>query len=182
MRTLDRNKRKFFYCLHRGKEKIFDENNNFTGEYSPEYAEPVEARGYVSASNGTTDTEQFGNNISYDKTLTLQGINWPIDESTVLIIDADDPPQYGQIFYGNGQDTDFTIENDVLSIYKVEVNAQETTDYTLVGNTIKFTTAPELKAVIHILYQAVIPVFDYLVVRKAVSLNHTVLAIKRVER
>lgn len=123
MRTLDRNKRKFYYCLHKDKEKIYDENHNFTGEYSPEYADPVEAKGYISASNGTTDTEQFGNNISYDKTLTLQGIDWPIDESSVLIIDSDYDPEK-------------TYE---------------------------------------------IPPFDYLVVRKAVSLNHTVLAIKRVE-
>ena len=181
MRTLDRNKRKFYYCLHQDKEKLYDENNNFTGEYSPEYAAPVEAYGNISASSGMTEAEPFGNDISYDKTIALQGTDWSIDESTVLIVDKNAPPQYGQIFYGDGQTTDFTIENDVLSIYKVEVNTQETTDYTLDGNTIKFTTAPEMKAVIHILYQAVIPQYDYIVVRKAVSLNHTVLAIKRVE-
>lgn len=181
MRTLDRNKTKFYYCLHHEKTKIYDDNHNFTGEYSPEYAEPIMIRGNISPASGTTEIAQFGNDISYDKTIALQGTDWEIDESTVLIVDEDAPPQYGQIFFGNGQDTDFKIENDVLRIYEVWVGGQLTDDYTLVGNTIKFTTAPELKAVIHILYQAVIPRYDYIVVRKAVSLNHTVLAIKRVE-
>lgn len=122
MRTLDRNKRKFYYCLHQTKEKIYDDDHNFTGEYSPEYAEPVEAFGNISASSGTTDTEQFGNDISYDKTIALQGTNWPIDESTVLLIDTLPDPE------------------------------------------------------------SEIPNYDYLIVRKAVSLNHTVLAIKRVEK
>lgn len=122
MRTLDRNKRRFYYCLHQNREKIYDENHNFTGEYSPEYAEPVEAFGNISASSGTTDTEQFGNDISYDKTIALQGTDWPIDESTVLLIDTLPDP-----------------ESDI-------------------------------------------PNYDYLIVRKAVSLNHTVLAIKRVEK
>ena len=122
MRTLDRNKRKFYYCLHLNKEKIYDDDHNFTGEYSPEYAEPVEAFGNISASSGTTDTEQFGNDISYDKTIALQGTNWPIDESTVLLIDTLPDPE------------------------------------------------------------SEIPNYDYLIVRKAVSLNHTVLAIKRAEK
>lgn len=122
MRTLDRNKRKFYYCLHQTREKIYDDDHNFTGEYSPEYAEPVEAFGNISASSGTTDTEQFGNDISYDKTIALQGTNWPIDESTVLLIDTLPDPE------------------------------------------------------------SEIPNYDYLIVRKAVSLNHTVLAIKRVEK
>ena len=121
MRTLDYNKRKFYYCLHQTKEKIYDENHNFTGEYSPEYADPVEAMGNISASSGSVDTQQFGNDISYDKTIALQGTNWPIDESTVLFIDKEPDPE-----------ADF-------------------------------------------------PDYDYIVIRVAVSLNHTVLAIKRVE-
>ena len=122
MRTLDRNKRKFYYCLHQAKEKIYDEDHNFTGDYTPEYAEPVMVKGNISAASGMTDTEQFGNDISYDKTIALQGTDWPIDESTVLIIDAE--PEY--------------VEG--------------------------------------------IPNYDYIIMRKAVSLNHTVLAIKRVEK
>lgn len=121
MRTLDRNKRKFYYCLYSAKTKMYDAKGNFTGDYKPGYSQAVEARGHISAATGSADIEQFGTEISYDKTIVLQGINWPIDEHTVLFIDSDPS------------------------------------------------------------YTGGVPNYDYRVTKVAVSLNHTTLAIKRVE-
>jgi len=124
MRTLDYNKRKFYYCLHVGREKIYDEDHNFTGDYTPEYLPAQVARGNISAATGTTDVEQFGIGIEYDKTIVLQGLDWDITEDTVLFVDVE--PTY--------EDVEQTI-----------------------------------------------PLYNYIVTRVAKSLNHTTLAIKRVQ-
>lgn len=180
MRTLDRNKRKFHYCLHTAKEKIYDSDHNFTGEYTPGYAEAVVAYGNISAASGSTDTEQFGTDISYDKTVCLQGINWPIDENTVLILDND--VLNVDEFIGNGTEHTFTLSKDPLRTIEVTIEGIATDAYTVVGDEISFTDAPAKDAEIKVQYEPSIPNYDYIVVRVAISLNHTVLAIKRVEK
>ena len=122
MRTLDYNKKTFYYCLFSEKEKIYDADGNFTGDYSSGYSEAVSAKGNISAASGSADIEQFGTGIEYDKVIVLQGTSWEIDEHTVLFIDVE--PSYD--------------EDDV-------------------------------------------PKFNYTVSRVAKSLNHTTLAIKRVQ-
>ena len=125
MRTLDYNKRTFYYCLRKKREKIYDSDGNFTGDYTPEYVEAQAARGNISAATGSTDTEQFGIGIEYDKTIVLEGLDWDIKEDTVLFVDVE--PTY--------DDKDHTL-----------------------------------------------PKYNYIVTRVAKSLNHTTLAIKRVEQ
>lgn len=125
MRTLDYNKRTFYYCLRKEREKIYDSDGNFTGDYAPEYVEAQAARGNISAATGSTDTEQFGIGIEYDKTIVLEGLDWDIKEDTVLFVDVE--PTY--------DDEDHTL-----------------------------------------------PRYNYIVTRVAKSLNHTTLAIKRVEQ
>lgn len=127
MRTLDYNKRTFYYCLYSQKAKIYDENGNFTGDYTSGYSEIVEAKGNISAASGSAETEKFGTDITYDKVIVLQGTNWSIDENTVLFVDVE--PEY--------EDEEKT---------KPKYN------------------------------------YDYIVSRVAKSLNHTTLAIKRVEQ
>lgn len=180
MRTLDRNKRQFYYCLHTAKEKIYDEDHNFTGDYTPSYAEAVMAYGNISAASGMTDTEQFGTDIAYDKTIVLQGINWPIDENTVLILEND--VSSTDEFVGNGTNQTFALTGEARRIIKATIDGAETEDYTVVDDEISFTTAPADGAKIEVQYDPRIPNYDYIVVRVAISLNHTVLAIKRVER
>jgi hypothetical protein len=88
MRCLDRNKRKFYYCLYSGETRAIDEDGNYTGEPISEYEDPVMVKGNVSAARGTAEIEQFGTNLSYDKTITLEGTDYPIDERTVLFVDS----------------------------------------------------------------------------------------------
>lgn len=127
MRTLDYNKRTFYYCLYSSKAKINDADGNFTGDYTSGYSEIVKAKGNISAASGSADIEKFGTGIEYDKIIVLQGTNWNIDENTVLFVDVE--PKYED----------------------------------------KEKTKP--------LYN-----YDYIVSRVAKSLNHTTLAIKRVEQ
>ena len=88
MRCLDRNKREFYYCLYNGETRAIDEDGNYTGETISAYEDPVMVKGNVSAARGTAEIEQFGTNLSYDKTITLEGIDYPIDERTVLFVDS----------------------------------------------------------------------------------------------
>lgn len=125
MRTLDYNKRTFYYCLFNEKTKIVDASGNFTGEYTSGYSEAVAVKGNISAASGSADMEQFGTDIAYDKAVVLEGTDWEIDEHTVLFVDVE--PSY-------------------------EDEQHKT------------------------------PKYNYIVTKVAKSLNHTTLAIKRVEQ
>ena len=124
MRTLDYNKQKFYYCLYSEKVKIIDSDGYFTGDYTKGYSEAEPAKGNISAAAGTSELEQFGTGIDYDKVVVLQGTNWAIDENTVLFVD---------------------VEPSYADVAKTQPN------------------------------------YNYTVMRIAKSLNHTTLAIKRVE-
>ena len=89
MRTLERNKASFYYAFYLGKEENIDENGNATGTYTILYSEPVKCKGNVSASSGSVQVEQFGNDLQYDKVIVLDNVNVPIDENSVLWVDKE---------------------------------------------------------------------------------------------
>ena len=68
---------------------LTDADGNFTGERGVGYAEAVQAEGNISSANGAAQTEQFGTDINYDRTILLPGTDWEIDEKTVLFIDEE---------------------------------------------------------------------------------------------
>lgn len=87
MRTLLRNKSKFYYASYIDKTEIKDEYGNRTGEYTILYGDPIEAQGNISAAQGEAQTRQFGVSVSYDKVIVLDDINVPIDEHSILWVD-----------------------------------------------------------------------------------------------
>lgn len=87
MRTLKRNQSVFHYALYEGKTENKDENGYSTGTYTVTYSEPIECRGNISASSGSVQIEQFGNDLQYDKVIVLDNVNVPIDENSVLWVD-----------------------------------------------------------------------------------------------
>ena len=103
MRTLERNKSTFHYCLYLRKEDVVDSGGYELGEKRVVYGEPVEMKANVSAATGQSQVEQFGNFISYDKVIVTDDMTCPIDENSVLFIDkepefdADDNPIYDYI-------------------------------------------------------------------------------------
>lgn len=89
MRTLERNKRKFHYCLFSGKEPLYDDDGRATGEYHIVYGDPVEVWANISPATGVSQTELFGQLDNYDKVIAIGNPDTPIDESTVLFIDKE---------------------------------------------------------------------------------------------
>ena len=88
MRCLARNKRKFFYSLHKGQTEIIDEYGNATGQYEVSYTDPVRMFGNISAAQGEMQSRQFGESESYDKVIVLDDVNTPIDEYAILWVDT----------------------------------------------------------------------------------------------
>ena len=89
MRTLERNKTSFYYALYLGKEENVDADGNATGTYTILYSNPVECRGNISASSGSVQVEQFGNDLQYDRVIVLDDVNVLIDENSVLWVDKE---------------------------------------------------------------------------------------------
>lgn len=88
MRCLNRNKRPIWYALYKGRKEITDDNGYATGQYELEYGNPVRVALNVSAARGETATRQFGEDESYDKVIVAENSDFPIDEYSVLWIDA----------------------------------------------------------------------------------------------
>lgn len=106
MRTLQRNKRTFYYCLYRHSSPIEDEYGNETGETLVVYQEPVEMKANVSQAAGQTNAEMFGTLENYDKVIVTSDMSCPIDENTVLFIEK--APE----FVGTG---DYAIAGEAIA-------------------------------------------------------------------
>ena len=88
MRTLIRNKRKFYYASYIGETEITDEYGNATGEYNLAYENPIQLLGNVSAAQGEMQSRQFGESESYDKVIVLDDKDAPINEYSILWVDT----------------------------------------------------------------------------------------------
>lgn len=94
MRTMERDKSKFWYLLYDHKEPVIDEDGNESGESRVVYKEAVEYRANVSAATGSVQVEQFGNLTGYDKVIVTSDMDFPVDENTVFFIDKE--PDYDE--------------------------------------------------------------------------------------
>lgn len=84
MRLMERNKSAFYYSL-------YSESSGSTDEYgnpAAAYGKPALARANISAAKGSTETEQFGTSVQYDRVIVTDDMNCPIDENTVLFVDV----------------------------------------------------------------------------------------------
>ena len=88
MRTLLRNKTKFYYASYIGETEILDEYGNRTGEYIISHSAPVECFGNISPAKGEKQIEQFGESERYDKVIVLDDRNATIDEHSILWVDT----------------------------------------------------------------------------------------------
>lgn len=83
------NKQRFFYALYTGREELKDEYGNKSGEYKLLYSNPVEYFANISAARGETQSNQFGENIVYDKSIILDKGAVDLDEYSILWIDSE---------------------------------------------------------------------------------------------
>lgn len=87
MRTLKRNKRKFYYAQYETKVPSINEDGHRTGEYEPLYSNPMETSANISAAKGELITRLFGESENYDKVIVLDNTTPTIDEYTRLWVD-----------------------------------------------------------------------------------------------
>ena len=91
MRILHRSAQTFWYRLYEGvAPKTIPNTTLETGENAITYGSPVAMRANISPASGASMTEQFGTMDNYDKVIVTDDMTCPIDENTVLYIDA--PP------------------------------------------------------------------------------------------
>ena len=118
MRTLVRNRTPFWYALYEGNTPDVDEDGYYTGENSPQYTEAVlYEQGNISAARGDAQTEQFGNLENYDKVIVTGDMECPIDENSVLWIDAEPPAPYDYVVTRVGK----SINGIAIAVRKVKV-------------------------------------------------------------
>lgn len=100
MRGLKRNQRKLWYQLYSEHIPVLENDLDgnivtdpvtgeplLTGEYKVGYADPVEFRANVSAARGEANTDPFGVDTQYDKTVCSCDMDLPIDELSQLYVD-----------------------------------------------------------------------------------------------
>lgn len=100
MRTLRRNQKTLWYQLYQNHIPVYETDLDgniltdpitgeplLTGETKVGYADPVEFPANVSAARGEANSDPFGIDLSYDKTMVSCDMNLPIDELSVLFVD-----------------------------------------------------------------------------------------------
>lgn len=113
VKALKRNKRKFWYCLFSTETDPVDADGNYTGEMAVGYGEPVECFANISPATGQSNQEMFGNLTDYDRVIVSDDTTIPIDENTVLFIDA--APTNGAKGY------DYTVRRVAMSLNSVAI-------------------------------------------------------------
>lgn len=89
MRGLAKNKQTFWYALYERSEPVLDTYGNEIGNH-PVYSHPVKATGNISPARGNTESDLFGINAVYAKTINPMPVDCPISETSVLWINR--PP------------------------------------------------------------------------------------------
>ncbi len=88
MQCMEINKQRFFYALFEGKEEILDEYGNLSGQYKLLYSNPIEFKANISAARGESLSNQFGENLNYDKTIVADKGSLLLDEYSILWVDS----------------------------------------------------------------------------------------------
>lgn len=86
MRCLKRNQKSFWYALYNGETEQKDSDGLYTGEIGPGYETPVQMKANISASKGTADTELFGKDLQYSRTIVTDDLSCPITEESAIWI------------------------------------------------------------------------------------------------
>lgn len=85
------NSKRLWYSLYQSKTKVYDENGDFTGDYTEGYSEPVMFRANLSATRGTqgftgtgASNEYFGSDVKYDLIISTSRMDLPINEYSLI--------------------------------------------------------------------------------------------------
>ena len=86
VRCLKRNQKSFWYALYLDEVEQTDSDGLYTGEIGPGYETPVQMKANISASKGTADTELFGKDLQYSRTIVTDDLACPITEESAIWI------------------------------------------------------------------------------------------------
>lgn len=117
MRTLKRNKRPVAFAFYEGVTELLDENNNYTGEYTVSYTDPVKTLMNVSGGRGQADIALFGLTQTFARTATTEDLITPFNTETVFWVEKDpdtEPFDYRVVAVSR------TINQVVLALAEVE--------------------------------------------------------------
>lgn len=117
MRTLKRNKRPVAFAFYKGVTELLDENNNYTGEYTVSYTDPVKTLMNVSGGRGQADIALFGLTQTFARTATTEDLITPFNTETVFWVEKDpdtEPFDYRVVAVSR------TINQVVLALAEVE--------------------------------------------------------------
>ena len=81
MKCLERNKRDFEYLPATGEETDLNEYGEHTGEFHPEFGEPVPMRGNISVPSGYATQQFYGMDIRYTHVLVMDDPDADIKEN-----------------------------------------------------------------------------------------------------
>lgn len=72
MRCLERNKTSFEYLPYTGEETDLNAYGEHTGEFHPDYGDPIPYRGNISTPSGRSNQTFYGEDIRYTHTLVME--------------------------------------------------------------------------------------------------------------
>jgi len=81
-----------YYALYEGKTLDTEEL-----ESTISYSEPVSFEGCLNAGNASADEQPFGTDVKYDRIITTRDIDIPIDEHSLIWVDADTTSEHDYI-------------------------------------------------------------------------------------
>ena len=84
MRLLRRNTTEFEYLPPTGNETDIDANGDHTGDFHPEYGDPITYRGNISAPSGQVQHQFYGLDIRYTHTLLMDDPTADIHERGLI--------------------------------------------------------------------------------------------------
>ena len=120
MQNLARNTTQVFFKLYEGQTEILDEYGNKTGSFQKNYGEIQSAQLSVSPNRTDASLDPFGTLLDYDRTMTTADTSCPIDENSILWIDANPDTEPYNYFVRKRAPWKNSIS---FAVKKVEVNA-----------------------------------------------------------
>ena len=122
MRDLLANTKPLWYALYLGKQPITDEHGDYTGESEIQYSEPVPFRANISPARGSVETDSFGANLDYSKTISTANTKLPIDEYSLIWDKEPDKKEDGTTDFDKAQ---YKVVAVAVGLYHVKYAIQK---------------------------------------------------------
>lgn len=117
MRSLKRNQQKLYYATYDNRIPLYDENHDFTGEYTTGYSKPVVFYANISPARGDSSDEVFGKSLDYTKSIVTCQKDLPIDEYSRIWMETE--PVVNEDGTADGDSADYAVVQVARSLNSV---------------------------------------------------------------